>query len=314
MSSHEISVVIPSVNSIEDLRGCLDALRRQDGVSPEIIVVDRLGESVRNALAAEYPEVVVIPSPRDATIPEMRAIGFNRASADAVAIIEDHVIVPPEWAGKLLKALAEGADVAGGPIENSATEKLVDWAAFLCEYSGCLPPLPGGESDWLPGNNIVYRKSVLQKYEDVYNQGKWENHLHDAMRADGVKLIMLPDLIVGHKMHYTFNLYMSQRYLYARSYAGARVSDKGAPVRAAYGLAAFILPPLMFYRTLKRITDKGRHLDKLWPSLPMIVAFVPSMRTPAKLSMRSFLVVAGSVRMRARQSCQRSRHPRPPLP
>ena len=50
--------------------------------------------------------------------------------------------------------------------------------------------------------------------------------MHDAMRADGVKLIMLPDLIVGHKMHYTFNLYMSQRYLYARSYAGARVADK----------------------------------------------------------------------------------------
>ncbi|MEZ5895318.1 MAG: glycosyltransferase family 2 protein [Parvularculaceae bacterium] len=274
MSSPDLSVVIPSVNSIEDLRGCLDALKSQDGATLEIVVVDRLGEAVRNAVAEEFPDVIVIPTPYDATIPEMRALGFDRATADAVACIEDHVLVPPDWAGKLLKALEAGADVAGGPIENAAVDTRIDWAAFLCEYSGCLPPLEGGESTWLPGNNIVYRKSVLQNYKSVYDQGKWENHLHDAMRADGVKLWMLPDLIVDHKMHYTFNLYMSQRYLYARSYAGARVADKSAPAKAAYGLAAFALPPLMFYRTLKRITDKGRHLDKLWPSIPMIVAFV----------------------------------------
>jgi hypothetical protein len=48
--------------------------------------------------------------------------------------------------------------------------------------------------------------------------------LHDAMRADGVKLICDPNIVVGHKMHYRFVDYLSQRYLYARSYAGARVS------------------------------------------------------------------------------------------
>lgn len=276
MTSSELSVVIPSVNSLDDLRTSLGALRRQQGASLEIIVVDRLGPEVREALAREFPEAIVIATPSDATIPEMRAIGFDRASAEAVAVIEDHVVVPPDWAMKLLAALDAGADVAGGPIENAATEKQVDWAAFLCEYSACLPPLAGGESTWLPGNNIVYRRALLEKYKPVIAEGKWENNLHDAMRADGVKLIMLPDLIAGHKMHYTFNLYMSQRYLYARSYAGARVVEKPAPVRVAYGFAAFALPPLMFYRTLSRILAKGRHIDKLWPSIPMLFAFVMS--------------------------------------
>jgi hypothetical protein len=69
---------------------------------------------------------------------------------------------------------------------------------------------------------------------------------------------------------------MSQRYLYARSYAGARVAGKPAPVRLAYGAAAFGLAPLMFVRTVRNILAKGRHVDRLWPSLPMISAFVCS--------------------------------------
>jgi glycosyltransferase involved in cell wall biosynthesis len=273
--SPEISVVIPLVNSVEDVRGALFALARQDA-RQEIIVVDRLGPAAREAVAASHPGTVIIPAAPNATIPEMRALGFQRASAPAVAVIEDHVIVPDGWSRRLLGALDEGADVAGGPVENAAVEKGVDWAAFLCEYSACLPPLHGGESSWLPGNNVIYRKSLLDRYAAVIAEGKWENRLHDAMRADGVKLIMLPDLIVGHKMHYTFGLYMSQRYLYARSYAGARVAGKPAPLRLAYGAAAFGLPPLMFVRTVKNILAKGRHVDRLWPSLPMISAFVCS--------------------------------------
>ena len=273
--SAEISVVIPLVNSVEDIRGAIDALSRQDA-RLEIIVVDRLGEAARNAIALSHPGTILIAAASDATIPQMRAAGFERAAAPAIAVIEDHVIVPDGWARQLLAALEGGADVAGGPVENAAVDKGVDWAAFLCEYSACLPPLPGGESTWLPGNNVVYRKSVLDRYASVIAEGKWENRLHDAMRADGVKLILLPDLIVGHKMHYTFGLYMSQRYLYARSYAGARVADKPAPVRLAYGAAAFGLAPLMFVRTVRNILAKGRHIDRLWPSLPMISAFVCS--------------------------------------
>jgi hypothetical protein len=235
-----------------------------------------LGDGVRKALAAEYPEVIVVPVPSDTTIPDMRARGFERAKSDAIGVIEDHVVVPPGWARKLLDTFASGADVAGGPIENAATESRVDWAAFLCEYSPCLPPLRGGESSWLPGNNIAYRRSVLERYKVVLEQGKWENHLHDAMRADGVKLIMLPDLVVGHKMHYTFDLYLTQRYLYARSYAGARVQGKPAPVRLVYGLASLVLPPMLFVRTLKTIVNKGRHLEHLLPSVPMLAAFVVS--------------------------------------
>lgn len=270
--SADLSVIIPSVNSWDDLSGALRALAAQDGATAEIIVVDRLGDDLRAAVARDFPAALVLPVAPGTTIPAMREAGFRAATAPAIAVIEDHVVVPPDWARRMLDAL-DGHDVVGGAIENAATDKLIDWAAFLCEYSGSLPPLAEGPADGVPGNNVIYRKAVLDRYADVLAEHKWENRLHDAMRADGVELIMRPDIVVGHKMHYTFWLYFSQRFLYSRSYAGARVA--GAPLarRLAMGAAAFALPPLMFYRTVLRVRSKGKHLGWLNKSLPLLVPF-----------------------------------------
>lgn len=273
MSGAEVTVIIPSVNSYSDLQDCLSALQAQEDATLEVIVVDRLGRGLQALVAHDFPQTIVIPVPGGTTIPAMREQGIARATAPAVAVIEDHVIVPPDWARRMLDALAEGHDVVGGAIENAATQTLMDWAAFLCEYSASLPPLPSGPSGGVPGNNVIYRKSVLDRYTDVLAAHKWENHLHDAMRADGVELIMRPDIVVGHKMHYTFWLYFSQRFLYSRSYAGARVTDAPLPKRLAMGAAAFALPPLMFWRTISRIRSKGKHLDHLRRSIPLLVLF-----------------------------------------
>jgi hypothetical protein len=204
----------------------------------------------------------------------MRALAFSAAAAPAVAVIEDHVIVPPGWARRLLDAVGDQDRVVAGSVENAATDKLLDWAAFLCEYSHCLPPLPAGPVSWLTGNNVVYPKRLLDRYRAVVDEGAWENRLHDAMRDDGIPLVCHPEIVVGHRKYYTFGEYFSQRYLYARSYAGARVAGAPAWRKAAYGAAALALPPLLFYRTVTRIMAKGRHKDWLLKSLPLISLFV----------------------------------------
>jgi len=278
MSKPQLSVVIPSVNGLGDLIGCIEALeiQRKD-CDLDIIVVDRLGDIVRDEIRQRFKDVRILPVKLETTIPEMRAIAFQEAQSDAVAVLEDHVIVPPDWAQQMLNALEDNnIDVVGGAVENAATGTLLDWAAFLCEYSHCIPPLESGEVSWLTGNNIVYRRQLLDKHKDTIGEGKWENHLHDALRADGTPLICRPDIIVGHKKHYTFEEYMSQRYLYARSYAGARVVDAPLGKRLLYGCAAFILPPLLFYRIVTRILAKKRHQQLLVKSMPLIALFVTS--------------------------------------
>jgi len=44
----------------------------------------------------------------------------------------------------------------------------------------------------------------------------------------------------------------------------------------AYGLAAFALPPVLFYRTVTRVLQKGRHRRELVQSVPLLLLFVSS--------------------------------------
>jgi hypothetical protein len=270
----ELTVVVPSVNGWQDLEGCLATLEAERGsASLEVIVPERCGPEVREKVQKRFPWVVVLPVGREVTIPDMRALAFDRATAPFVAVIEDHVIVPRGWARRMLDA-ASSAQAVGGGVENLATDRLVDWAAYLCEYSHMLPPLPNGESTWITGNNTVYSREALERHRDVTHAGRWEGHLHEALRREGVPLIFRPEIMVGHKKHYTIGEYFSQRYLYARSYAGARALEGGTLRRLAYGLASLALPPVLLWRTVSRPLKKQVDRRLVWKSLPLTLLFV----------------------------------------
>ena len=277
-----LSVVVPSVNAVDDLERTLSALERESsGVPLDIIVVNRLGDVIRTAVHARFPRARVIDVPADATIPAMRMMAFDTARGDFVAVIEDHVIVPKGWARALIDAeTAERAAapqqeaIVGGSVENAATNRVVDWAAFLCEYSHCINPMPAGPSDWVTGNNVIYPRALLERYRARLSADQWENHLHGMMRADGVQLVAHPEIVVGHEKYYSVWEYLSQRYLYARSYAGARVAGASLAKRIAFGAASAALPPVLFWRTVSRVLAKGRHRAELVKSLPLLAVFV----------------------------------------
>ncbi len=274
--SPALSVVIPSVNGWSDLEGAVQALIDQQGdAAIEILVADRLGPAVREPLRQRFPQVRVLEAEPDTTIPELRQRAFEAATADVVGVIEDHVRVPPDWARSMLALQAAGEQVVGGRVDNAATGKFIDRAAFLCEYAACLSP-PEGPSEWLTGNNVTYRRALLERFGDVIAEGRWENRLHDAIREAGIELHSHPEIAVGHKKHYTFWEYFSQRYLYARSYAAMRSEGQGAGARILYGAAALALPPVLLLRTARAVLASGRMRGDLIASLPLQLLFVSS--------------------------------------
>lgn len=271
----ELSLVITSANGWPPLRECLSAASDQaSDVVLEIIVADRCGQGLPAKVQQEFPQVLVLEAPSNTTIPELRAMAFRVARGGAIAVIEDHVMVPPGWAKRMLAARSAGALVVGGSVENAATDTLVDQAAFLCEYGHLLPPLPAGPVPGLTGNNTLYDRELLERYREVTDAGFWENRLHDAMREDGVKLICHPEINVGHKMHYTFGEYMSQRYLFSRAFAGKRLEGSGALRRYAFGLASFALPPVLLWRVGRNLWSKQVDRALALRSMPLIGFFV----------------------------------------
>lgn len=277
MASPALTIVVPSVNGLHDLEPCCDVLAAARARTPiDVLVVNRLGPDVSRTIAAKHPWIAIHEVPAETTIPAMRHAAFERVTTPWIAVIEDHVVVPPEWPARALAVVAEGYEVAGGPIENAATGRLLDWATFLCEYAACLPPLPDGDAEWLPGNNVIYSAALLARYRAVTAEGRWENRLHDQMRADGVRLERRASLLVGHKKHFGFFDYLSQRFLYSRSYAGARVAGAPLSKRAAIGAAALALPAVMFLRIEKSLAAKGVPAGRLLATMPFIAAFTVS--------------------------------------
>jgi glycosyltransferase involved in cell wall biosynthesis len=269
----ELSVVVPSVSGWLDLRDCIVALEGQQDADIEVVVVDRLGETVRGALRRDFPRVQLVQAPPATSIPALRRLGFRAARADVVGVIEDHVLVPPDWAARMLAAHRQGAMAVGGALANGATERLVDWAAFLCEYASCLAPA-AGPVERLPGNNVTYRRALLERFGDCVAEDRWEDHLHSTLRAAGIVLVSRPEIVVLHRQRTTADRYARQRFLYSRSFAGQRVAGRGGLVRAARGLGAVALPPVLLARIVRAVWATGQHRWELLAALPLLAAFV----------------------------------------
>ena len=274
----DASVLVGSVNGGEWIHVLLEALEAQRTSRPfEVIVADRTSDGTRGRIEREHPRVQVLAAAPGATLPELRTQALEAARGRHVFVTEDHTVPPLDWIERFASALDAAPDTivaVGGPVDNLMVGGSVDWAAFLCEYSHCLPPLPAGEVGWLTGNNVVYPRELLARYQSVIDRGGWENLLHDAFRNDGIPLVCHPEIEVSHKKHYTVGEYASQRYLYSRSYAGVRFPNASLGARLARSLAAMALPPILFARTVSRVMPKRRFRGELVRSLPLLVVFV----------------------------------------
>ena len=259
-----LSVIVPSVSGWGDLKAALEALAAQRGAAVESVVVDRVGATVREPLRREFPRARPVEAPPGTPIPALRRMGFAAARAPIVGVIEGHVLTPPDRAERMLAAHAAGAMVGGGSVVNAATTGLVDRSAFLCEYAPCLAP-PAGPSRWLPGNNVTYRRTLLDRFAATVAADRWEHHLHDALREAGIALESRPEIVVLHNQHTSVARYARQRFLYSRVYAAQRA---GALRRFAWGVGARALPPLLL----------GRITGAVWRSRPLRRVLLLSLR------------------------------------
>ena len=157
MSEPKLSVVVASVNGFPYLGHCLDALAER-APGAEVIVADSTDEETRRRLQEGWPAVKLLSFDEPQTVPELRAAGIFAAGAPHVAVIEDHCRVTPELGGgRSSQRMSGGTPSSAGRFATSSPSGARDWAAFFCEYSAFMEPLPEGEAKALTGMNVVLR-------------------------------------------------------------------------------------------------------------------------------------------------------------
>ncbi len=273
----QLSVVIASVNGICYLDMCLAALSRQQGnVHAEIIVADCCGDGTKELVARKYPHVRFLSFGERLSIPELRAIGIAHSIGDLIALTEDHCIPADDWFERIVEAHRAPYIAIGGAIENASTERLVDWAVFLCEYSRHVGPLPKGVTDDIPGPNLIYKREALEHIQDLLAAGRWENFLNSRLRQRGFQLYCDPSIVVYHRKFFGVAEFLQQRFHYGRSFAGIRVHDRPLWVRGLFVVGSLGLPPLLIGRIAARLLRRRRHLAVFLKALPLLGLFTLS--------------------------------------
>ena len=272
-------MVIASVNGLPSIAECLGHLLRQEGNVPhEVLVMDRCDATTRDEIRRRFqqPGIQVIAAPAHASVPKLRAMGIERARGELIAILEDHCNVPPGWLRAMVRLHQGGHDVMSGPVENGATDRIVDWAVFFCEYARFMPPLPRGTVDEIAGNCAIYSRDVLDRVGSELPDELWDPFLHARLREMGITFYCDPELTVVHEKEFGFSYFISQRYHYSRSFAGMRM--RGAPFwkRLAYGCGTVLLPIILFGRLTKTVLEKRRHELKFLIAAPVIAVFLIS--------------------------------------
>jgi hypothetical protein len=206
-------------------------------------------------------------------VPELRAAGIAAAEAPYVAVIEDHCVVRDGWAGRLLDNHRAGRSVVGGPIRNARTRRIRDWAAFFCEYSEHMEPLPTGPTVSLTGMNVSYDRHAIEVMDPLLREGRWETWLHPHLTASGVEMYADGGATLDHAKDFDFSDFISQRWHYARSHAGMRNPELG-PKRAIYVLGSPALVPMLYLRIARNVFSKKRHRPRFLLATPLILVYL----------------------------------------
>jgi hypothetical protein len=271
-----LSVVIASVNGYRYIAQCLSALEcqhlRQDA---EVIVVEISGDDTARRLGEEYPWATVIPLLTPRPIPELRSIGIRRAKAEIVVTTEDHCVFDAHWYERILQAhQAHPHPAIGGAVENGSRQRLVDWAAYICEYGKFMLPFSPGPGTDLPGPNVSYKREILEHVcGDLLDRGVWENVLHDRLSAQGMELWMDPSIVVHHAKIFGFWEFLAQRYYFGRSFAATRIACSPLSTRMFFTAISLLLPPLFLWRYAKFFIGKRRFMKELLITSPLLVIF-----------------------------------------
>ncbi len=241
--------------------------------------MDCCDEETLAAISERFPqpEVVLVEIDGRPSIPKLRAIGMDRAKGRMVAILEDHCNVPPDWFTAIKRAHEEGHQAIGGAVENGATDRLIDWAVFFTEYASFMRPVQTGTVAYIAGSSAIYDKQAIDRVEPEHYEECWEYWMHQRMKEQGVEFHCADDLWVSHKKNFGFWYFMSQRYHYSRSFAGARMQKESFFKRFAYaGAAIVLLPPLLMWRILRTVWAKGNRRGTFIKASPIIGTFMIS--------------------------------------
>src|SRR5215510_9600392 len=183
-----MSVIIAAWNGPEALRLCLGSLMTQlDATRDEIIIVSNFESDIQD-LVSTCAFVRHVGLAADTDVPGLRSRGIQLARGEIVALLEDHCIADDHWSAEIRKAHELPYSIVGGSVENHSAKSKLTWAVYFYDYGKYMLPGVGRVFTSLSGNNISYKKKVLDEIGGQYQDGFHETFINQALQRRGYDL------------------------------------------------------------------------------------------------------------------------------
>lgn len=232
--------------------------------------------SVEACLAALAPQAngaeVIVQERPGTLVPELWRDGIDASSGAIVALTISVMRPAPDWVARLRERLAED-EVVAGAIEPGEGLRVVDWAEYFCRYARDMLPFARRENPEIPGDNCAYRRELLERTRDVWQEGFWEPEVNRALRAEDVRLWHDPAVVVYQGRSAGFRAFVRQRFVHGREYGRQRGARFGR-VRNAAGVGlAVVVPFLLVARTAREVFSRRRYRVRFALAVPALLAF-----------------------------------------
>jgi GT2 family glycosyltransferase len=206
-----VAAVMTSFNKREDVRKNLDGLRAQTVKFDRIVVVDNASSDGSAAMIrAEYPEVDLFVTPDSSYgACETFNLGFASADAEFLAILDDDVVLPPDWVERMLAKFATEPPTTAMVSSHVDEPGTPDWyhrdpevtrERYMATFRGCA---------------TLGRRAVLEAcgwYDpDFFIYGN-ERDLSSRVLAAGYRILQYPSVVVRHGT--PFGMKAGRRSLY----------------------------------------------------------------------------------------------------
>jgi hypothetical protein len=271
MTTPQLTAVVVTPGDFAQIRRTVHTLRDQDIADAiELVVVAPSEAAVADRTApdvAGFAAVRVVEEGPIRDVDRAAAAGILAASADVVAIIEDHAYVHAGWARAILDAYASGPWVSVGSIMRNANPRTgLSWCNLLLGYGWWLDPQRAGEMHDVPSHNGSYRREAVLALDGplVERMGR-AGDLHDALRAAGGRMYLCPEAEISHANPSRVPPTADLRFNAGRLYGAERAAGEGwsTAKRLAYALLWLLIPLVRLRGMAGEAFGAGRPLGEV---------------------------------------------------
>jgi len=254
-----ISVIIPSYNSENTIKSCLDSLLNQSYRGDyEIILVDSSRDRTPEIVSENFPEVKLIHLEKKTDPGTARNIGINEAKGELLAFIDSDCVAARDWLEKIKSAHRSNVRVVGGVVMNGNEEgDLIGLAGYIAEFREFIPGQPKREVIHIPTCNISYKKEIFRDYgvfrKEYYPQEDLFFNYHLWVR--GEKILFDPAIQVFHHQRSKLKEFLNHQHNIGETTSTVlkEIPLEGSFIVRHPRMAVFLipfLPIIKFFRTL----------------------------------------------------------------